>query len=500
MKPRFIGAILGATLFFAAACADATDLGAAIAQKGNGHGAAPCISCHGAKGEGNANAGFPRLAGLGNAYLARQIEAFARDERKNPVMAPMAKALGAPEIAAVASYFAQLPAPRATPSAADARSPGAKLAQEGRWIEANLPACVQCHGPNGAGVGDSFPPLQGQSAAYIAAQLRAWQQGARPPGPDGLMQAVAKKLSAADIDAVSAYFGSATPGAAPPATATQAPSSKSASPSAKGGATFTPPDESTIPGNDFGRLVHLGRQIFVDTGKSASPYVGNDLRCANCHLDAGRLAHSAPMWAAYVAYPQYRAKTKHVDSFPERLQGCFKYSMNGKAPALDSEPLAALVAYSYWMATGAPVNTKMEGAGYPKFRAPAAGGDYDRGARVYEERCALCHGANGEGQKSGAVQVFPPLWGARSFNWGAGMHQVTNAAAFIRANMPLGEGGTLTEQQSWDAAYFMDAHERPQDPRYQGSIAETRKKYHDSADSLYGVTIEGHLLGRGTGQ
>jgi thiosulfate dehydrogenase len=39
------------------------------------------------------------------------------------------------------------------------------------------------------------------------------------------------------------------------------------------------------------------------------------------------------------------------------------------------------------------------------------------------------------------------------------------------------------------------AHERPQDPRFSGSVEATRKKYHDSDDSLYGRTVNGHLLG-----
>ena len=106
-------------------------------------------------------------------------------------------------------------------------------------------------------------------------------------------------------------------------------------------------------------------------------------------------------------------------------------------------------------------------------------------------------GATGEGQRAGDRQVFPPLWGPRSFNWGAGMHQVNNAAALIRANMPLGKGGSLSEQEAWDVAYFMDAHERPQDPRFKGSVAEARSKYHDSEDSLYGKTVKGRLLGAG---
>jgi thiosulfate dehydrogenase len=91
--------------------------------------------------------------------------------------------------------------------------------------------------------------------------------------------------------------------------------------------------------------------------------------------------------------------------------------------------------------------------------------------------------------------VFPPLWGPESFNWGAGMHELDNAAAFIRANMPLGRGGMLEEQEAWDVAFFMNAHERPQDPRYTGDVAETRRRFHDDPMSPYGVVVNGHLLG-----
>lgn len=75
------------------------------------------------------------------------------------------------------------------------------------------------------------------------------------------------------------------------------------------------------------------------------------------------------------------------------------------------------------------------------------------------------------------------------------MHDIKNAAGFIKANMPLGLGGKLTDQEAWDVATFMDSHERPQDPRFQGSVAETRKKYHDDPTSMYGMTVGGHVLG-----
>ena len=278
------------------------------------------------------------------------------------------------------------------------------------------------------------------------------------------------------------------------AVASAAPAPAGASDHAKP-ALFTPPGADTIPNDDFGKMVTKGQQIFVNTQQNAKQYVGNSLNCVNCHLDAGRKENSSPLWGAYISYPAYRSKNKHVNTFAERVQGCFKYSMNGKAPPLGDETLIALETYAYWLATGAPVRQPVVGRGYPRVPKPALVPDFVRGEIVYAQKCALCHGPNGEGQSKGTSTVFPPLWGAKSFNWGAGMHDIKNAAGFIKANMPLGLGGTLTDQQAWGVATYMDSHERPQDPRFKGSVADIRKQYHDEPTSMYGRTVNGHVLG-----
>jgi thiosulfate dehydrogenase len=260
-------------------------------------------------------------------------------------------------------------------------------------------------------------------------------------------------------------------------------------------ATFHPPPLTAIPPGPFGREVKLGEEIFRHTHRFAGRYVGADLRCSNCHLDGGRLAGAAPLWAAWVAFPTYRGKTKAVNSFGQRLQDCFHYSMNGTPPPLGSKVLIALEAYSAWLATGAPVRAQLAGRGYPKLPKPAVAPSYARGKAVFAQHCALCHGANGAGQRAGGRQVFPPLWGPHSFNWGAGMGSIANAAAFVKANMPLGAGGSLTDRQAWDVATYLDSQDRPQDPRFTGSVAATRAKYHNSPWSMYGRTVNGRTLG-----
>ncbi|MCW8308720.1 MULTISPECIES: c-type cytochrome [Acidiphilium] len=259
---------------------------------------------------------------------------------------------------------------------------------------------------------------------------------------------------------------------------------------------FTPPPDSEIPKGKFGDMIKLGENVFRHPDIYAKSYVGNHLRCSNCHLSAGRLADAAPMWAAYSAYPAYRSKNGKVNSFEERLQGCFRFSMNGKVPKLGSKTLIALESYSYFLAKGAPLGEKLAGRGYPKLPKPALPVSYSRGAVVYAQHCAACHGATGQGQSSGGKVVFPALWGPQSFNWGAGMGSVKNAADFTYQNMPLGMPKSLTQQQAWDVATYIDSQVRPEDPRYLGSVAATRKKFHHTKFSMYGKTVNGVLLGQ----
>lgn len=219
-RRRFAPLLLAAAALLAGrAYADDATLGKTLATQGSTTGVAACIGCHGAQGEGNAAAGFPRLAGTNAAYLSAQLAAFADGSRQNPVMQPLAKLLSAHERDAVSAYFASLPAPAAIAAGTASIEPantGAWLATRGRWSD-GLPACAQCHGAGGLGVGTAFPPLVGQPAAYIAGQLNAWKHGTRAPGPMVLMPMIAGKLSDADIDAVAAYYarGGATTGDKP---------------------------------------------------------------------------------------------------------------------------------------------------------------------------------------------------------------------------------------------------------------------------------------------
>jgi len=262
---------------------------------------------------------------------------------------------------------------------------------------------------------------------------------------------------------------------------------------------FKPPAASDLPNNAFGEMVRRGEDLFVNTKALAPKNVGNEMNCVNCHLDRGRKANSGPLWAAYPMYPAYRKKNNKVNTYIDRIQGCFEFSMNGTPPAADSEILIALSTYAYWLSTGAPTGKSLPGRGFDEPPPPKGGFDIERGKVVYQSQCALCHGDNGEGKAVEATYVFPPLWGKNSYNWGAGMHRINTAAGFIQHNMPLGRGKTLSDQEAWDVAAFINMHERPQDPRLiNGDIEMTRKRFHEGdGTNLYGVTVNGVLIGQG---
>lgn len=194
-------------LLLASSLQASADSSQVYTKGGTNPAAMACATCHGAEGEGLSAAGFPRLAGLSAEYMKKQLADYVSGDRINPIMQPIAVALSAAEVNAVTDMLANKPFPKFEKigRAGKAQTLGETLALRGAW-ERNIPECVACHGPSGIGVGDAFPPLAGQSAQYLTSQLNAWRQGIRKNDPNDLMGHIARKLSDAEIQAVTAYF------------------------------------------------------------------------------------------------------------------------------------------------------------------------------------------------------------------------------------------------------------------------------------------------------
>ena len=270
---------------------------------------------------------------------------------------------------------------------------------------------------------------------------------------------------------------------------------------------FIPNDIADAPDNQFGDSVRRGYEIFTNTQTNASQHVGNGMNCANCHLGAGTVPGSAPMWAAAVEYPAFRGKNKIINTMEDRIHGCFTYSMNaqnspsGSPPPRDGDIYKDLQSFFFYMAEGAPLEGNLPGRGYAVPPEPEDGYSITRGETVFENNCAVCHGTSGEGRRDpNGRWIFPALWGDDSYNWGAGMHRVNTAAGFIKHNMPLGQGGSLTDQQAWDVAAYINSWERPADPRQLRdglTVAETDERFHEHTPNFYGDEVRGDLLGDG---
>ncbi|TDQ39401.1 c-type cytochrome [Thiopseudomonas denitrificans] len=170
-----------------------------------------CLACHQADGSGmNIPGGesWPRLAGLDEQYLYKQLLDVKSGTRESATMLPFVNMLSDQQLRDVSAYYSQMPATPAKggEDASEARlAHGQKLAEQGDWDRYIVP-CQSCHGPDNQGVGASFPGIAGQHANYIEDQLRNWQKGTRDNDPQHLMAAIAERLNDEDIQAVSAWL------------------------------------------------------------------------------------------------------------------------------------------------------------------------------------------------------------------------------------------------------------------------------------------------------
>jgi len=273
---------------------------------------------------------------------------------------------------------------------------------------------------------------------------------------------------------------------------------------------WTPPDIGVVGDDPFSKLVKYGHKLFTDTANEVGPsapdptkrLAGNNLACQNCHLRAGTQPYAMPLTGVWGQFPQYRAREGMVDTLEERINGCMQRSMNGRALSLESREMRAFSSYMRWLSTGVPDGAKLLGAGTLQIKEPARSADPDRGAQIYAQVCAACHGAHGSGQRAqkGLGYQFPPLWGPDSFNNGAGMSRLLTLAAYAQHNMPLGttfDVPVLTDEQAYDVAGYIVSQDRPKKANLDEDFPIRLQKPIDTPYGPYadGFPIEQHLLG-----
>ncbi|HEY2136965.1 MAG TPA: c-type cytochrome [Xanthobacteraceae bacterium] len=270
-----------------------------------------------------------------------------------------------------------------------------------------------------------------------------------------------------------------------------------------------PPDIRSVGDDAFGKLVRYGHALVTDTaaqiGLAASDparrYAGNNLTCQNCHLQAGAQPYAMPLVGVWGQFPQYRGREGEVGTLEERINGCMERSMNGRALPLAGREMKAFLAYMKWASAGIPDGAKLIGAGTLSINEPGRAADLGHGAKVYAQNCAACHGQDGQGQRrEGVGYQFPPLWGPDSYNDGAGMARLLNAAAFAKHNMPFGttyDAPVLSDDEAYDVAGYMNSQTRPHRADLDKDFPNRLQK---PADAPYGPYVDGfdaeqHRLG-----
>lgn len=221
------------------------------------------------------------------------------------------------------------------------------------------------------------------------------------------------------------------------------------------------PDLATIPEGPVGDAVRRGQLLVSRTREELPDQVGNGLHCTSCHLQGGTVANAGPWVGITGVFPEFRTRNARVNVLQDRVNDCFERSMNGAPLPSDSQDMTAIIAYMTWLSEGVPSGVSIEGRGFARIKEPPTP-DIDNGKVVYAQKCLACHGAEGTGLETpDGGYLYPALWGDRSYNIGAGMARLDTAAAFVRWNMPLGQGGTLTDQEAYDVAAYFIAEPRP---------------------------------------
>jgi thiosulfate dehydrogenase len=220
---------------------------------------------------------------------------------------------------------------------------------------------------------------------------------------------------------------------------------------------FRIPKEREIKDTVVLASIRRGRALARNTKDSLRAYVGNALQCVSCHPNDATLPNAMPWVGVYARFPQYRARNGFTIVIEDRINDCFRRSMNGKPLPVAGRDMRDLVAYMAFLSNGYPVGADVIGSGTPVLKPLR--GDTARARTLFTAKCAVCHGPNGQG-----TAAAPPLWGPRSFNIGAGMARLRTAAQFIKQAMPQNAPGTLTNQEAFDLAALVTKRPRPDYP------------------------------------
>lgn len=235
---------------------------------------------------------------------------------------------------------------------------------------------------------------------------------------------------------------------------------------------WLPPDTTVLREMpDEGALIDYGKKLISNTSYFLGPKgtvakMSNGMSCQNCHLEAGTKIFGNNYSAVASTYPKFRARSGTQETIEKRVNDCFERSLNGRPLQDDSKEMNAIVAYIGWLGKDVLKGVSPKGSGLGEIEYLDRAANPEKGEILYAAKCSACHGKLGEGvlKASGESYTYPPLWGKKSYNVGAGLYRLSNFARFVKLNMPLGTNytaPTLTDEECWDIAAFVNSRPRP---------------------------------------
>lgn len=229
--------------------------------------------------------------------------------------------------------------------------------------------------------------------------------------------------------------------------------------------------DNTLEGEVRQQVIY-GEDIVANTARYFGPHgtvlqITNGMNCQNCHLQAGRQTWGNNYGAVFSTYPKFRDRSGTIETIPKRVNDCFERSLNGQALDTNSKEMKAIVAYIKWVGQDVKKGVKPTGSGITELSYMDRAASPANGKLVYTAKCQTCHGANGEGvaNANGFGYTYPPLWGANSYNNGAGLFRLSRFAGYVRDNMPFKQAShaepQLTDEEAWDVAAYVNSQPRP---------------------------------------
>lgn len=339
--------------------------------------------------------------------------------------------------------------------------------------------CGDCHRADGGGVDKVFPTLAGNPtvrsqdpATLVHILLTGGETAATAAHPRVFVMPAFARLGDQELAEILSFVRASWGDGAPPVDAAMVARMRAAlDPKTTDSSKFETPRLADMLKEAHAEQLVRGMRLNLETKDLLPGHVGDQLNCSSCHLNAGTVADGSPYVGVSAFFPSYGARAGKMITLEDRINGCFRRSMNGKPLPKDSPDMQAMVAYFDWMKRETKPEDKVAGRGIGKIDRSIKP-DPENGKRIYAEQCAVCHGENGEGLRNAAGKmVYPPLWGDESFNIGAGMARTYTAAAFVKRNMPigfhgkfpLGQGG-LSDQEAVDVAEYFSHQPRPDFP------------------------------------